>query len=162
MDMRKMRLLALPLLLALGGCGTGTGLTTTEKYALYQANAGAPVQSFSLFGGLDGWTPLGDSALAVWTRPSQGYLLTLQGPCQDLQFAMSIALTSQMSQVYSRFDKVIPLELGGPTMPPIPCWIKEIRPLDVKTLRAQEQELRAIRAQEREATSSGTNSGSGG
>jgi hypothetical protein len=32
------------------------------------------------FGSLNGWTELGDSALAVWTRPSEAYLLELRGP----------------------------------------------------------------------------------
>jgi hypothetical protein len=100
------------------------------------------------FGTLNGWTELGDSALAVWTRPSEAYLLELRGPCQDLPYATAIGLTSQMNRVSARFDKVLVRDpTGGPRMP---CFINSIRKLDVKALRASEQELRQAQVQERE------------
>ena len=56
----------------------------------------------------------GDSALAVWTRPSEAYLLELSGPCPDLSYA-AIGLTSSMGRVSSRFDKVLVRDpTGGP------------------------------------------------
>ncbi len=76
---RFARLLAAGLLAALGaGCAT-TGLTDAQELALYQAHAGEPVKSFTVFGQLNGWSPLGDAALAVWARPSEAYLLELTG-----------------------------------------------------------------------------------
>ncbi len=134
--------------LALSGCASDLGLRTAEKRALYEAHAGAPVSSFRYFGSINGWTPLGEEALAVWTRPSEAWLLTLQGPCPDLEFAPAIGLTSQMNQVHARFDKVIAHGSGSMRLP---CHIREIRPLDVKALRASEKELREARVQEREA-----------
>ena len=34
-------------------------------------HTGAPVPSMQYFGSLNGWTELGDSALAVWTSPTR-------------------------------------------------------------------------------------------
>ncbi len=139
---------ALAAAMALSACASDTGLRDAEKLALYQSHAGEPVGSFRFFGSINGWTPLGDSALAVWTKPSEAWLLSLQGPCNDLEFAPAIGLTSQMNQVHARFDKVIAQGAGAMRLP---CHIREIRPLDVKALRASERELREARVQEREA-----------
>lgn len=142
---------ALASMLALGGCATGTGLDDAGRLALYRAHAGEPANSFSYLGRLNGWTPLGDSALAVWTRPGEAWLLELEGPCQDLEFTPSIGLTSTVSRVHARFDKVIVPNRNRIDMP---CHIREIRPLDIKALRASEKELREANVQEREASGS--------
>ncbi|TKS53625.1 hypothetical protein E4582_01775 [Luteimonas yindakuii] len=133
------RLLA-PVLLAtaLAACATG-GIPDAQKLELYRSHAGEPVSSFNFFGRLNGWTPLGDSALAVWTRPSEAFLLQLTGRCPDLDFAPAISLTSTQNRVHARFDKVIPLDRNPHS---IPCHIAEIRPLDTRALRTAERELR--------------------
>ena len=46
--------------------------TDAERLAFYEAHAGEPVRSFRMFGRLNGWTPLGNSAMVVWTRPACG------------------------------------------------------------------------------------------
>jgi hypothetical protein len=128
------------LALAASACASD-GMTDTDKLALYRAHAMAPVGSFRYLAHIDGWTPLGDAALAIWTRPNEAYLLEIDGPCPDLDFANSISLTSQMGTVHSRFDKVIPRTgLGG--TPPIPCQIRQIRPLDVKAIKSAEKDIR--------------------
>lgn len=137
---------ALAAMLALSACASDGGVRAAEKLALYQSHAGEPVSSFRFFGSINGWTPLDDSTLAVWTRPSEAWLLALQGPCHDLEFAPAIGLTSQMNQVHARFDKVITHGSGAMQLP---CHIREIRPLDVRALRTSEKELREARAQER-------------
>ena len=63
-------------------CATTGRLSSAEKLDLYRAHAGAPQSDMQFFGTLNGWTELGDSALAVWTRPSEAYLLELRGPCR--------------------------------------------------------------------------------
>lgn len=144
----KTPLLLAGLCLALAACATTGRLSSAEKLDLYRAHAGAPQNDMQFFGTLNGWTELGDSALAVWTRPSEAYLLELRGPCQDLTYATAIGLTSQMNRVSARFDKVLVRDpTGGPRMP---CFINSIRKLDVKALRASEQELRQAQVQERE------------
>ena len=136
----------------LGGCATAGKLSSGERLDLYRAHAGEPVRDFQYFGSFNGWTELGDSALAVWTRPSQAWLLELGGPCMDLSYAPAISVTNMMGRVSARFDRVI--VHGGSPGHHIPCRIESIRPLDVKALRVSEKELReakiAARAEEQE------------
>lgn len=127
---------ALLAVLALAACGTFPRTTDAEKYALYDAHAGEAVNHFRYFGSINGWTPLGDSALAVWTRPSEAWLLDLSGRCQDLTSTSAIGLTSNMSRVNARFDKVLVRSRASVS---IPCHIQQIRPLDIKAIRAAEK-----------------------
>ena len=132
----------IPALLAsllLAACAT-TGMSDGEKAALYEANAGESVRSFRYLGRLSGWTALGDSAVAVWTRPREAWLLDLSGPCPDLPYAHSIAITSNMNTVHVNFDKVRPIS-GTPSMN-VPCHIRQIRPLDVAAIREAERDMR--------------------
>ena len=110
-----------------------------ERLALYTAAAGAPVNSFRFFT-LYSWEPLGDKTLAVYTRPNEAWLVDVDAGCRELPFAQAIGLTSSLSQVSVRFDKV----LTGRNN--FPCTITQIRPLDVKHLRAAEQVQRQIKA----------------
>ena len=136
---------------ALSGCATDGKQTDAEKLAFYRDHAGEPVKDFQYFGRLSGWTPLGDGALAVWTRPSEGYLLELTGPCQDLDYAMAISITQFGSRVSARFDDVVPQGAGTSSIK-IPCRIETIRPLDVKALRASEKEMREAALEERKSS----------
>ncbi|MGH8039417.1 MAG: DUF6491 family protein [Stenotrophomonas sp.] len=137
------------LAMSLVACASTGRLSSAERLDLYRAHAGPPQQDMQYFGSLNGWTELGDSALAVWTRPSEAYLLELRGDCQGLSYATAIGLTSQMGRVSSRFDKVLVRDTTGG--PQVPCFIGSIRKLDVKALRASEKELRQAQVQEREA-----------
>ena len=121
----------------LAGCASTPRMSDAEKYALYEAHAGAPVSSFRYFGSLNGFTPLGDSALVIWTRPREAWLLDLSGSCPDLPYTNAIGLTSSMGRVSARFDKVLVRSFGSIN---IPCQIREIRPLDVKAIRAAEKQ----------------------
>lgn len=139
--MNSLRPALAALALVLSACAS-SGMSDTERLALYRAHALPPVKSFRYLNNLNGWTPLGDSALAVWTRPGEAYLLEVDSPCPDLDFAVSIGLTSQFGVVYSRFDKIIPQTgIGGPPQP-IPCFIRQIRPLDVKAIKSAEKDMR--------------------
>ncbi len=146
--MKKM-LVAAMLALTLAGCATTGKLSSDERLQLYRSHAGAPVNSFKYFGSLNGWTELGDSALAVWTRPNEAWLLNLGGPCMDLSYAPAITVTNMMGQVSARFDRVI-VHGSGP-MAHVPCRIESIQPLDVKALRASEKEMREAKIAERAA-----------
>lgn len=143
----KPLLLASLALAVLAGCAT-TRLGDAQRLALYRQNAGAPVKDFQYYGSLSGWTPLGNTAMAVWTRPNQAYLLEFGGPCNDLDYAPAISLTQRLSRVSAKFDDVI--VHGSRTAIRLPCRISSIRPLDVKTLRASEKELRQAQLQERQ------------
>jgi hypothetical protein len=150
--MKSLLPLALLAVTALSGCATDGNQTDAEKLAFYRGYAGEPVKDFQYFGRLNGWAPLGDGALAVWTKPNQAYLLELTGPCLDLDYAMSIGITQFGSRVSARFDEVIPMGAGTPSIK-IPCRIQTIRPLDVKALRAGQKELREAAAVERQTKS---------
>ena len=136
----------------LGGCAS-TRLAESDRLALHRGHAGAPVNHFNYFGSINGWTPLGDSALTVWTRPNQAYLLELAGPCPELDFAPAISISNQMGRVSARFDKVT--VQGRSHSPVFPCHIREIRPLDVKALKQAERDLRKANAVERETPERG-------
>ena len=136
----KRHLLLGVLACALAACATNPAQRDAERLALYLAHAGEPVTSFRYSGSLNGWTPLGEDAVALWTRPSQAYLVSFKGRCPDLDFAPAISVSSQLNTVYKNFDKVTALTPGSMS---IPCHIREIRPLDVKAIRQAEREMRA-------------------
>jgi hypothetical protein len=133
-------ILALLLAPMLAACATDRAQRDASQLALYRAHAGEPVRSFHFFGHIDSWTPLGDRAVAVWTRPTEAWLLELDGPCNDLEYTPVIGLTSSSGTVSSRFDKVLVKDTGGIQLP---CFIRTIRPLDVAALKAAERAARA-------------------
>lgn len=145
----KRMIAAVVLVAALAGCASAGKLSGPQRLDLYRSHAGEPVRDFRYFGSLNGWTELGDSALAVWTRPNEAWLLELNGPCLDLSYASAIGVTNMMGQVSARFDSV--KVYGGGSVPSIPCRIQTIRPLDVKALRVSEKELREAKITERAA-----------
>ncbi|MEO8998165.1 MAG: DUF6491 family protein [Rhodanobacter sp.] len=112
---------------------------TSERQAAYAAAAGAPVRHFRFFS-LYSWEPLSDSQLAVYTKPNEAWLLDLGGGCQDLAFVNSIGLTSNLNQVMVGFDRVL-TGRGN-----FPCTISQIRPVDVKSLKAVQQQQRLIKS----------------
>ena len=149
----KILLFSLIAALTLGACATG-GLSDTGRLAMYREAAGAPVENFQYLGRIHGWTPLGDSALVLRTRPNQAYLLELMGTCPDLEFAQAITISNQFGRVHARFDTVTVLRQGRFA---IPCRIQQIRPVDVSAVRQAERELREqVEMTERPQDSGGT------
>lgn len=132
--------------MALVGCASSK-LTVEDRLQLYRQHAGEPVKDFHYSGRLDGWTELGASALAVWERPTQAYLLELDGPCTDLEYAAAISISHWMGRVSARFDHVI--VRGAPTGLRLPCRIQTIRPLDTRALKNAERQLREVKALQR-------------
>lgn len=151
--MKRLSLLLL-LSVAASGCASDVAQRDAERLALYRAHAGPPVDSTRYVGRLDGWTPLGSDALALWTRPSEAWLIELQGGCPDLPYAQAISVSSNTGRIHARFDRIQPL--GASVSASIPCYIREIRPLDVKAVRAAEREKRKAEAIERAQASGGT------
>lgn len=150
----KTSILLLAATLALGACSSSPRQSDAETLALYQSVAGEPVKDFQYFGQINGWAPLGGSALVVRTRPSQAYLLQVDGPCPDLEYAPAITVSHFSGRVSARFDTVTPL--GGVTGSiRIPCRIQTIRPLDVKALKLAQKELRKASVVERAPQAAG-------
>ena len=125
------------LLVALGASACATNRPSdADRLALYQAHAGAPVTSIRYFNAM-GWDRIDDQHVVLSMRPKESWLLKLSGPCLDWGTGSPVlGLKSQNSMLTAKFDKVI---VEGS---PMECRIEEIRPLDVKALRAAEQELR--------------------
>lgn len=140
---KTVRWMALPAALAMVGCTTTGSATATEREAAslarYAEAAGDPVDSFRFFR-LDGYTVLGENALAVWTGPRQAWLLTVDEPCSELRWSSALSMTSFSNRVYTRSDSV-----QG-------CRIRTIRPVDVAALRESETSARAeISTKERDS-----------
>ena len=131
-------LFAVAAVVALSACATGPTLSDQQRLAIHQAHAGAPVNSFSHFGSLHSWEPLGDSALTVWVRPQTAYLLTLTSDCPNLEYGHAITLGDQTGTVFAGLDNVI---VSGQSTP-IPCRIEKIQPLDAKAIKGAEREAR--------------------
>ncbi len=136
-------------MMVLPGCASTGSLDDGQKLATYRSAAGEPVNSFSYLGRINGWTPLDDRNIAVWTRPSEAFLLTFDGRCQDIDFTPMISLTSQANRVYAGFDKVM---VHNRSSIQLPCRISEIRPLDTTKIKAAEKAAR----DEAQAEASGT------
>jgi hypothetical protein len=141
--------LAVAMSAGLGACSSAPRATPAERLAFYEAHAGDPVRNFRLFGRMNGWTPLGNSAMVVWTRPNEAWLLNFTGPCQDLQFATTVTISSFGSTVTSRFDTVMPVGPGVSQVARIPCRINTIRPIDTRALRQTREEMREANSEAR-------------
>ena len=118
------------------------------RQAAYAAAAREPVRSFRFFE-LYSWEPLGNSQLAIYTRPSEAYLVSVMSPCPDLEFTNTIGLTSNLNEVQVRFDKVLTGRRD------FPCTIGEIRPVDLAKLKSVEHEQRKIQSAQRDAAGDG-------
>ncbi len=93
----------------------------------YESYAGPPVESFTYLGRYDSWQSIGTNQVVVWTTPFQAYLIKVAPPCNNLEFAQRIGLTSTANTVSSRFDFV---KVGHWR-----CPIQEIRPVDYQRMR---------------------------
>lgn len=126
---------ALAALVLLTACA---GPTPRERMATrlseVQALAGDPVQSFR-YQRMVSWEALGEADLAVWTSQREVWWIRVHEPCNDLDFAPAIGLTSSNGRVYAKFDAVI---VEGAR-----CSIRDIRPVDGAALRALRQKKRA-------------------
>ena len=109
------------------------GCASMRKSQLdYREYTGEPVRSFYM-NNLDGWAPVSKDELVVWSGINQAYMLKVSGYCPDLQFANAIAVTSTANTV-DKFEKVI---VGHDR-----CFIQEIRPVDLKQMKADRKLLR--------------------
>jgi len=144
----------IPLLLltatVVAGCaGQSPRERDAQAHELYLDFAGAPIDEFTYLGRYDGWRSLGKNVFAVQTGMSDAYLITVQGPCSELPFANTIALTSTGNTVRRGLDSV---RVGG-----VSCTIREIRPVDYAGLRkAQREDAAREEARREQAAQSGS------
>lgn len=133
-------LLALSAVLAAGCASPGAGPRERELARLdeVEPHAGAPVADFH-FWSIDRWEGLGPEALLIWTRVNEAWLIRVHQPCQGLEFAQTIGLSSTHNRVYRAHDAVL-FEHQR-------CRIAEIRPVDGRELK---QARRARHAAEKD------------
>ena len=119
------------------GAGTATPATAQQRaLARYDAYAGRRVKSFTWLGRFDSWEPLGKDRLLVYTKPNEAYLLKVSGPC-DVNFAIGpVGITSTNYTVYAGLDSIVVNSGPGGQWQ---CPIDEIRPLDVRGMKADLQ-----------------------
>src|SRR3546814_16527509 len=72
-DMKAFTALASLLLAGTASACASTGMSDADKLATYRAHAGAPVESSRYSGRITGWKSLGDTAVAVWTSPTEAW-----------------------------------------------------------------------------------------
>jgi hypothetical protein len=136
------RYVALGLVLALlAGCAGTARLSDEERLARYQAYAGEPIERFTQLR-IDNWESLDSNKLVLWNGRSEAYLLTVWDTCADLRQAQTITVVSASSHTVSVFDKirVVKDPRFGPIMTGFDtCPIREIRPVNVKQMRADDE-----------------------
>ena len=115
---------------ALAGCASGPKVD-------YREYAGQPIDSF-LMPDFDGWAPVTDHQLVIWTGADEAYLLTVKGYCPGLKFAYGIDVTSSGGTVDTR-ERVI---VGNNF-----CLIDEIRPIDTQKLKEDRKLINEQRGQ---------------
>lgn len=112
--------------LCVSGAQAQTRKTQQENLERFQKYAGAPVDQFH-FWSLYKWQLVGPTKVVVWPTINEAYLLTVNEPCPELEWANTIGVTSkQRHLVSSKFDYV--------TYSKGQCQISEIRPIDYKKM----------------------------
>jgi hypothetical protein len=99
----------------------------SQNYADY---AGAPVQKIS-YSKLYNWQRTGDKSIAVWTKPSTAYLLTLKNNCDALSGQVKIEIGGVDGiggKLQAGSDDVV---IGASR-----CRITQIQPIDLQKMKA--------------------------
>jgi hypothetical protein len=120
-----------PLVAALLAAGLVAGCASQPKLD-YREYAGQPIKSFYMTN-YDGWTPVSDDQIVVWTGINEAYLIQVTGYCPDLKFAHAVAVTSTGNNV-DKFEKVL---VGRDR-----CFINEIRPIDTRQMKEDRKLMR--------------------
>jgi hypothetical protein len=123
--MKQLVMLVLTALLV-AGCASGLRRNAGEEAVAYLDYAGEPVRGFTSFR-LQSWQPLSRNRLVLWAGVNEAYLVTIWDGCPDLQFANAIHVNSTGSQI-TTFDRV---DVGRDR-----CPISEIRPIDIRQMKA--------------------------
>ena len=144
--MSIMRVSALAALSAVSALSVAeTPAAAQDKYAQRKAFvsqfAGETKSSMPFFRSYD-FEPLGDDALLLWESPGRAYLLDIEDFCPDLPSAQAIAINNKGSTVNARFDSITVLTRGQQATDR--CRILEIRPVDVKAMKAAEKAEREL------------------
>ena len=100
-----------------------------ENLELFSRHAGPPIEEIRQFRFLR-WQQLGDGAIGVWSNPGELYLIEVDSPCNGLDWAKSVGVTSTHRVVMAKFDFV--------TFDRQRCHITRIRPVDEKAMKSEQ------------------------
>lgn len=135
--MKRIQTFAVPMLalLAITACAT-TRESDADKLARYTAFAGPPVASIRYgSAGSQGFDVVDDRHVVLDVRPREAYLLRIDGPCLAYERGSpTLGISSQLGRISAGFDRVT-----AASQPGMSCIIREIRPIDLKALRAAER-----------------------
>ncbi len=126
--------LAAALLALSAACAGGLARKDDAAQFRYQDYAGDPVDTVDTMGRVTGWSSVSRTQLVIWTGLNEAWLLKVWDSCRDLTFADSIAVSRSGSKI-TKFDKVLVGEER--------CQISEIRPVDVKQMKADRAAAKA-------------------
>lgn len=127
-------LLAAALMSVLAACMGGAPRRGAAKLDDYLPYAGAPVDQFRVYQ-LDSWQALTADQVVIWSDPFTAYLVKVMGPCPELGYTEHIGVTSTVGNV-SRFESIVLAHH-------VRCPIEQIRPIDLKTMKAERAARRA-------------------
>jgi hypothetical protein len=120
--------------LSLSACATGVSKKEDAVQFRYQDYAGEPVDTIASMARVTGWNSVSRDQLVIWTGVNEAWLIKVWDTCRDLSFANSIAVSRSGSRI-TKFDKVL---VGDER-----CQISEIRPVDVKQMKADRAAAKA-------------------
>jgi len=110
-----------------------TATASGKKHLVYADYAGSAVPEIS-YTSLYNWQRTGDKTVAVWTKPSSAYLLTLKDNCEALNGRVQVqfgGVDDVGGKLRAGTDDV---RVGG-----IRCRITQIQPIDLAKMKADRQ-----------------------
>jgi hypothetical protein len=113
--------------------------TQQKNYELFSRHAGPQIEEIRQFR-FNRWQQLGDSAIAVWSNPGEMYIIEVDAPCNGLDWARNVGVSSTQRVVSVRFDYVTYDRNKR-------CQIVAIRPVDEKAVKAEMREDEEARRQ---------------
>ena len=125
--MRFLLPFAVAALLVTGLAHADTAAYMAQQLTKYEKYAGPSVPEFTMFS-LWQWQTVGPEKVVVWPTINTAYLLTVDKPCNRLEWANALGVTqTQSMKVSTRFDFI--------TFEHQRCRIVEIQPIDYKAMR---------------------------
>jgi Family of unknown function (DUF6491) len=115
---------------AVVSAGLAACASTGGKNQSYADYAGAPVDEISYSNTLYNWQRTGDKTVAVWTKPSTAYLLTLKNSCDALTGQVKIqigGIDGIGGKLRAGTDDVI---VGA-----MHCRVTQIQPIDLQKMK---------------------------
>jgi outer membrane murein-binding lipoprotein Lpp len=133
----KSKLLPVLVAMSLAACATAR-MSEPQRLALYMQHAGEPVKQIRYHDPM-GWNRIDDEHVVLDIRPGESWLLTVSGPCLDWGSASPTLSFSSLSGAFitAKIDQIA--TQGSP----MSCRIEEIRPLDMKAVRAAQDAINA-------------------